>query len=375
MAGRSKRLLELEKTVWPSEPHGMLKHLAYRLYLQCWMGKLLQAFPSATVVDCFAGPGVYEDEKPGSPLMVANTYLNHTRLAHLGHLRIICQEDRSDRVERLKHEVSKTPTAHGLEIQIEKPGKFHDRVDQLVASARRQGEEYPVLWLVDPFDIKSVSMADLMKCVAGPRDEFILTFFANEMYRLAGKNDNLSPALDRHFGSNAWRKALIYRGEAERKQAFVDVFAEGVKSRGQFEVADFGIRVANMSPRYSLILATRDMSGLQCWNSMAWHIDRVAGRGQKSGMEDQFDLFGGQSEYPRLEGELQGLAGREASWSQLVDTTLRCGFKETHLRQVLTRLNEKGLAFRASKLENKTPWPTGCAVRFYAPEYLDLDCD
>lgn len=42
-------------TEWPSEPRTLLKHQIYTRYIHCWMGKILQVFPSATVVDAFAG--------------------------------------------------------------------------------------------------------------------------------------------------------------------------------------------------------------------------------------------------------------------------------------------------------------------------------
>ncbi|MFJ1608590.1 hypothetical protein ACIOHS_35310 [Streptomyces sp. NPDC088253] len=67
-----RRVDELrEQTVWKSDPHTQVKHLVYRHYLQCWMRKFLQTFPEATIVDAFAGPGVYTDGPPGSPIVVA----------------------------------------------------------------------------------------------------------------------------------------------------------------------------------------------------------------------------------------------------------------------------------------------------------------
>ena len=44
------------------------------------------------------------------------------------------------------------------------------------------------------------------------------------------------------------------------------------------------------------------------------------------------------------------------------------GFKETHLRTVLTGLAEDGLAVREEPLDyTRTPWPTGSTIRFYRP--------
>jgi hypothetical protein len=38
-------------TEWPSEPRTLLKHQIYKRYVDCWMGKILQRLPSASIVD------------------------------------------------------------------------------------------------------------------------------------------------------------------------------------------------------------------------------------------------------------------------------------------------------------------------------------
>lgn len=61
--GRKQELRE--KTVWRSDPHTLVKHLIYRHYLDCWMPKILQKFPTATIVDAFAGPGCTKTVRSG----------------------------------------------------------------------------------------------------------------------------------------------------------------------------------------------------------------------------------------------------------------------------------------------------------------------
>lgn len=88
-------------TEWPSEPRTLLKHQIYKRYVDCWMGKILQTFPSATIVDAFAGPARYSDGPDGSPLVIAKAYLNHTGRERFRTLRLICNEARADRNEAL----------------------------------------------------------------------------------------------------------------------------------------------------------------------------------------------------------------------------------------------------------------------------------
>jgi three-Cys-motif partner protein len=94
-----KRAEELrDETVWGSDPHMQVKHLMYRHYLQCWMAKILQTFPEATIVDAFAGPGVYKDGAPGSPVIIARTFLEHSSHRKFNKPHLICLEARPDRV-------------------------------------------------------------------------------------------------------------------------------------------------------------------------------------------------------------------------------------------------------------------------------------
>jgi three-Cys-motif partner protein len=75
-----------DKTVWRSDPHTLVKHLVYRHYLACWMAKILQKFRAATIVDAFAGPGVYEDGPDGSPILIAKAFLEHNAYRRFGNL-------------------------------------------------------------------------------------------------------------------------------------------------------------------------------------------------------------------------------------------------------------------------------------------------
>ncbi|GAA5708090.1 hypothetical protein AQJ43_38020 [Streptomyces avermitilis] len=94
----------------------------YRHYLQCWMGKILQKFPEATIVDAFAGPGIYTDGPPGSPIVVAKTFLEHTAYRNFGRLNLVCLEERPDRVEELQRQFAKLPRSPQLNISVP-PGR------------------------------------------------------------------------------------------------------------------------------------------------------------------------------------------------------------------------------------------------------------
>ena len=58
--------------------------------------------------------------------------------------------------------------------------------------------------------------------------------------------------------------------------------------------------------------------------------------------------------------------GTALGFDDLARQAGRMGFKETHLRAVLTDLAQDGLAVREEPLDyTKTPWPAGSTIRFY----------
>lgn len=360
------RKYELDETTWPIEPHTTLKHLAYRVYLECWMAKILTTFPHAYIVDAFSGPGVYKKNQPGSPIVAANAYLNHSRRPKFGRLTVLCSEKRADRVARLHEQVSKLERTPNLVVDPLPPGVFTDRLDELVARTRRIPNA-PVLWIIDPFDISSVGMEHLEKCLKGQRNEVILTFFVDEMNRFAAGNPNMAPALDRQYGNSSWRNALTEVTESNRKQAFTSEFRSALEQRCRVFTSSFGISVKNATSRYDLVFATHSDKGLECWTSMTWRIDTIAGRRSSAATAEQPDLFG-IADTSDLEDEILMRAGDELSWTDLVALASRAQFKETHLRQALTALNDRGLAFRIDPIEAQTPWPSGSRIQVHSPD-------
>ncbi len=163
-----------QQTVWRSDPHTLVKHLVYGHYLNCWMPKILQKFPSATIVDAFAGPGVYSDGPPGSPILVAKTFLEHTAHARFGTLNVLCLEQRPDRTEWLRREIEMLGPTPKLVMTVLDPGDFAARQAELAARAHPGSASTPVLWLLDPFNIKSLPFESVAGCLASRYDEAII---------------------------------------------------------------------------------------------------------------------------------------------------------------------------------------------------------
>ncbi|MFJ6053612.1 three-Cys-motif partner protein TcmP [Streptomyces sp. NPDC092307] len=362
-----RRVEELrERTVWKSDPHTQVKHLVYRHYLQCWMAKILQKFPEATIVDGFAGPGVYNDGPPGSSIVVAKTFLEHSAHWRFNRLNLICLEERPDRVDELKRQFALLPRSPQLHISVQPPGTFADEQRRLSVLAHRGRRETPVLWLIDPFDLKSAPFSLIRQCLATPRAEVLFTLFTNELHRFC-QRDGFDKTMTAYFGGDHWRDVTNERRAGVRKEAFATAYQQGLRDEGLF-TGSFGIKISNQSARYHLILATHSEAGLKCWAPVTWKLDTYSGQGASADTADALSLFDAASVVDRLELALRAHAGTEQRWETLSSEAARLNHMDKHLRQVLDNLAAQGLAFRVDPVRARTAWPEGCTVRFYAPE-------
>jgi three-Cys-motif partner protein len=358
-----------ERTVWKSDPHTQVKHLVYRHYLQCWMAKICQTFPEATIVDAFAGPGVYTDGPPGSPVVIARSFLEHTAYQRFNRLNLICLEERPDRVEELQRQFAKLPKVPKLNISVQPPGKFAEQQRQLSARAHCGRAETPVLWVVDPFDLKSAPYSLIRQCLAGPRDEVLFTLFTNELHRFC-QREGYDKTMTLYFGGTHWEAAVPQK--RGRREAFAAAYQQGLTDQGLF-TGGFGIRVSNQSARYHLILATHSEAGLKCWAPVTWKLDRYSGQGASAETAGAPSLFDDNSVVDRLDIALRAHAGTEQRWETLSSQAARLNHMDKHLRQCLDNLAAQGLAFRVDPVRARTAWPEGCTVRFYAPEDVGDD--
>lgn len=354
-------------TLWESQPRTLLKHQVYREYLHCWMGKICQTFQSSAIVDAFAGPGTYLDGPDGSPVVIAKTFLKHSRLKGFHRLRLICLEERPDRRESLDNRLASLPKVPCLDVMVPPAGTVRDYFRRLHKVAHGGDPQTPVLWILDPFDISSVPFDLVRACLDSPRDEVLVTWFADELYRFRGDMTK-EQAIDLHFGTDAWQQTRQVTGEARCKAELLKIYQESLQSLPRVHAGAFEIASKNETARYALILATHSDAGLTCFNHMKWRIDPYLGRQASEKRLDQPSLFDDDPDLSPLRPWLESLAGSAMSFHDLARQALHRGYKETHLRTALTALAQDGLAIREEPLDySRTPWPTDSKIRFYQP--------
>ncbi|MFC4535281.1 three-Cys-motif partner protein TcmP [Sphaerisporangium dianthi] len=368
------RLGQPQPLLWRSEPRTLLKHHLYRQYLYCWMGKICQTFDRAAIVDAFAGPGEYKDGVAGSSIVIAKAYLEHSAHPRFKELALLCLEKRQDRRDHLVEQIDKIPRPAKFKPVVFPPGEAVDSFAELDAFAHHGDPARPTLWILDPFDISSVPF-DLVKlCLARPRDEVLITWFADEIFRFC-TDTSKHRALDRHFGHAEWRHALQVNGELRRKEALQRAYLTGLESLPGVKAKAFSISSKNASARYSLVFATHSIKGLECFNAARWQMDPMLGKSASEKIPIEQEGLFATADVSGLRVWLETLAGKAQQFEQLLEKTISLGFKETHLRATLDEMATEGLAVRERPLDySRSPWPPGSIIRFYAPA-LDISAD
>src|SRR5438445_3017606 len=146
-------------TLWKLEAHSRGKHHILRRYIQAWLPIMSKGNARLVIVDAFAGPGRYLGGEEGSPLILLKAYLNHSYRARMkSEVIYLFIEERRDRVEHLRSELSQLSLPENVKVDIE-----HGRYEQIFGSRlhalQEQGRELaPTFAFVDPFGYSDASM-------------------------------------------------------------------------------------------------------------------------------------------------------------------------------------------------------------------------
>jgi len=142
---------ELRKQVdYESDPHTRLKHAFYRRYIACWMGKVLQGrwAKPATIIDGFAGSGMYSDGLDGSAMMIAKLFREHICRPNFQPLTHVTNDLDPRRTEALEGRMMALPADDRISHVSLGPTKFEDAVGEVRQKHAPPGKQ--TLWIIDP---------------------------------------------------------------------------------------------------------------------------------------------------------------------------------------------------------------------------------
>jgi three-Cys-motif partner protein len=364
------------EVVWKCKPHTLAKHKILEGYLKAWYPIFMQApwCTSVTYAEGFAGAGVYENGRPGSPVIAAEVFLRRRHFLAGKIMNMILVEADKRRLERLKHEMGaalnrdRNPPAT-LKVRYEEG----DCSDKLLPSLARAGAlQAPIFAFLDSFGGADVPLALARAIAKQPSSEVLVTFGTNFLTRF-GTQGRYQQSGDQVFGSPAWRQ--VHQFPAEEKKAFlVSTYRKSLKTAGFAFVVSFEM-IDDTGSDLHLVFGTSNRKGLEKMKDAMWQVDPVRGvhyrdpRDQNQMVLD-FDL------HPHLEPLSHALLGElshgERTVAQLQDyALLETVYRGPHASAAIRKMLSQGLIKRHPPAGQLTKTTSLCLTAVGRQQLLD----
>jgi three-Cys-motif partner protein len=268
-----------KETVWERDGHTGAKHDLLRRYLQAWVPILLGTNPRVTYAEGFAGPGVYLNGEPGSPVIALETFCAYPdklamprREAHL-----IFVEERQDRVSRLEEEIQATTQRLGpLPANlICHPVVKGDCSTVLTDALRESGAAgSPMFVILDSFGGPDIPF-ELLQFVARNRSSEVLLTFQPAFLTRHGERSAHQASGNAAFGGDHWQ-GVFDRESLDKLGFLVQAYRETLVRAGfryslAFEMKDEGGR------ELWLLFGTSNLLGVEKMKDAMWSVDPIHG--------------------------------------------------------------------------------------------------
>jgi len=195
------------------------KHKILADYLPAYFNALKKNVTAFHYIDGFAGRGAYEENIPGSPILVLDKIANADLLPRTS---VSLVEEKQDYFEELQDVVQNNQhTQQLLDPPFIQQGRFSDFVDGILARPiYNKPGNIATFAFVDPCGVDGVRMRDMMRILSREFSELLLFFNYDGVNRLIGgaeKGTHDSRILAELYGSEDAVKALLAQLATRRK--------------------------------------------------------------------------------------------------------------------------------------------------------------
>lgn len=262
-----------ESTVWDRDPHTEAKHRVLRGYFDAWYPIMLSIFPRLTVLEGYAGPGVYTKDEDGSPVIALQALVERAELLDGGRtVRFVFIEERQDRLEKLNEVIGQRfpRLPRGITVDY-----HHGPCERIWEVALDQADAWgmPIFTNLDPFG-PGVPYA-LIERLGGNKSSEVLVTFMSDWLRRFWSLEELDDG-DVQFGSKSWRRVGELDDPVEKELFLVEEYRTTLARAGfsltiPFKLTDEGGR------SFYLIFGTSHRRGLERMKDSMWRTDPVKG--------------------------------------------------------------------------------------------------
>ncbi len=374
----------VDEAVWPIEEHTRAKHELLRRYLGAWFPILTASGFNKRVVflDGFAGPGVYANGEPGSPLIAIETLVDHAHFEQLSRTEFVFffVEEDGARFASLERELDRfwhrRDGGKPANVRVELfNDKFATVASQLAATYGQNKQLAPTLAFIDPFGWSGVPLGLIRDLLASDKCEVLFNFMYDSVNRFVTDE---RPGVARHFaelfGTTEAEHQSASALTGEKRKAFLqNLYMRQLRDVGGFSfVRSFELMdVERGRTAYFLMFGTRHHKGLQVMKDAMWALDPVSGARFAGFAGDQQMLFSAEPDTSPLH---DALLERFSGESVAVETIERfvieeTDYKTTHYKkQVLKVLEEEGRLVCESARNRRGTYPKGTKLQFLPTE-------
>ncbi len=370
-----------DETIWTIDQHTKAKHELLRRYLGAWFPILASSGWNRRVLflDGFAGPGVYADGEPGSPLIALSTLVSHSAFERLTatEFAFLFVEADAARFASLKLELERfwatLPGGQPPNVRVHLFNEeFAAVAEEIVGHTREQKMRLaPTLAFIDPFGWSGVPLGLIAELLSFEKCEVLFNFMFDSVNRFVADE---RPGVARHFAElfgtdEAEHQAAASLSGEERKNFLRDLYMRQLHDVGGFTyVRSFELMdVERGRTAYFLMFGTRHHKGLEVIKDAMWALDPVSGVRFTGFAGDQQMLFETQPNMASLRAAiLEQFAGMTASVEEIERFVIEeTDYKTTqYKRAVLKELEEDGVIFCGSQRQRRLTYPPGTILRF-----------
>ena len=351
------------------EPHTAAKHDLLKHYLDAWFPILASSERRIIFLDGFAGPGIYENGKPGSPIIALRTLLDHDSFDRFKRCEFIFHfiEKDPERVERLEIELERFGSPPSNVIAGTHLGEFQDYIEAVTNSLREINAELaPTLAFVDPFGVSDVPMELISRFLNSPKCELVLILMVDHLNRFLGA-EHMRSGRDSLFGTSDFSEVEAAL-PGERIPLLVALYERQLRGVANFQFAlNFEMKRDNGTVAYYIVYATRNMIGVEKFKDAMWKVDPSTGTTFSDRSWNQGQLFTGSNvDLGPLQQQLRNrFEGETVSIERLEEfTLLETSFRKAHVRSALKPMEKQGNIHVVRPTGSRSGFPPGTQVRF-----------
>lgn len=277
---------------WKRADHTGAKHDIYQRYLERWFPILLDGpkpYKSVTYAEGFAGPGVYEDDHPGSPIIAVQALLDKVSNPDAVVKMLFVDDDtRCTKMlrEQLKRRFPVRPRAKGKLPTKVKNGTCIDTLEPQLDEMRAWGA--PILAVLDSWGNVPVSYRLLQRLARNVSSEVIITLSTQHFIRFVSK---LGPKADEVFGGDPdWRRIDTMASAPAKRQHILTCYRRTLSKAGFEFLVDFEL-IDQRGESLYLIFGSNHRRGLEKMKDSVWEVDRVYGVGFRDPRDEQAETL------------------------------------------------------------------------------------